>query len=214
MKNLKLMLALLMLATMQYGFAQKDPAARKVLDATAAKFSKSGGVKATFTAENIHSGHTDGTVGGVILLKGKKFYASTNQSLTWFDGKTEWTLMKNSNEVNVSTPDALEQQKINPYAFVNLYKKGFNYSVTNTTLRGKAAYEVHLKAESRSQALQEILITVDKSNYSPMCIRMRSGAKDWMRILVSSFATNEKFNDSTFRFNAKDFPKAEVIDLR
>jgi hypothetical protein len=31
---------------------------------------------------------------------------------------------------------------------------------------------------------------------------------------VSSFVTNEKFNDSTFRFNAKDFPKAEVIDLR
>jgi hypothetical protein len=38
-------------------------------------------------------------------------------------------------------------------------------------------------------------------------------AKGWSEIAISKFK-KEKIKDSQFRFNAKDFPNAEVIDLR
>jgi outer membrane lipoprotein-sorting protein len=180
MKKLLLILFSILILGINQAVGQKDPAARKILDAAAANFSKSGAVRASFSAENFNGNNSAGAMAGMIIIKGRKFFASTNESMIWYNGKTEWTYIKSSNEVNVSTPNDAEQQKINPYAFVNLYKKGFNYTVTNTSLRGKSAYEIHLTAE----------------------------------IIVNSFSKKEKVNDASFTFNRKDYPNAEIVDLR
>ena len=55
-------------------------------------------------------------------------------------------------------------------------------------------------------------ITVNKSTYIPTEVKMRQGSK-WITISISNFKA-APLNDSMFRFNAKDFPNAEVIDLR
>ena len=54
-------------------------------------------------------------------------------------------------------------------------------------------------------------ITIGK-NYYPKTIKMRQ-SNGWTTINVSNFKARN-LSDATFRFNAKDFPNAEVIDLR
>ena len=78
-----------MLLTMA-AFAQT---AREVLDKTAAALSNKGGVTANFSIRN--------GVSGSIKIKGRKFQATTPQGIVWFDGKTQWTYVKQNNEVNV-----------------------------------------------------------------------------------------------------------------
>ena len=182
------------------GYAQS---AKSVLDKAAATITAPQGVKANFKM-NATSGSTSGT----IAIKGKKFYATTPQATVWFDGKTQWTYMKNNAEVNVSNPTEAQLQAINPYNFINLYKRGYNYTI-NTA--GKD-YVVHLLANSGERKIKELFVTVDKKNYQPKQVKMLQGKK-WTTFDITNIK-KEKLADGQFRFNSKDFPKAEIIDLR
>lgn len=177
--------------------------AKSVLDKAASVVTNKSGVRASFSVKSAQYGSTSGT----IAVKGKKFTATTPMATTWFDGKTQWTYMKKSNEVNVSNPTEAELQSLNPYNFINLYKSGFKYTMTTQANQ----YTVHLTATKKRQVSQ-MYIVVDKSSYRPTKVSMLQGKK-WTTITISKFS-KAKLSDSAFKFNAKDFPKAEIIDLR
>ena len=178
--------------------------AREVLDKCAQTVSAPGGVQAQFTMNSAQYGQADGT----ISVKGRKFCAATGVSTMWFDGTTLWTYMKQNDEVNVSTPNEQQLQVLNPYNFINLYKQGFDYTMTKTA----QTFVVHLTAQDPQRRVQELFITVDKNSYAPTEVKMLQKQK-WTTFTVSNLKT-ATLSDDLFRFNAKDFPTAEVIDLR
>ena len=185
--------------------AQNNSAqARAILDKTAKAISSSGGVSASFSMNN----PSTGTVSGTIAIKGRKFNARTKQAIVWFNGKTQWTYMKKNNEVNISTPTAAQQQMMNPYTFINVYKNGYKLASRPTS----AGYEVHLVAQNGKQSIQEMYVTVNKKTYVPSLIKMKHGGK-WYTVKVSNFSKKNQPN-SVFTFSSKDYPTAEVIDLR
>ena len=49
----------------------------------------------------------------------------TAKATVWFNGKTQWSYMPSTNEVNVSTPNEVQQAAMNPYTFINMYKSGY-----------------------------------------------------------------------------------------
>lgn len=178
--------------------------AKTVLDKTAAVVSNKDGVSAGFKITDGQYGNLSGT----IAVKGQKFQASTPQVNVWFDGKTLWTLMKSSNEVNVSNPTANELATINPYNFINIYRSGYKYDMKTV---GKE-FQVHLTATDKSRKIQEMYINVNKSSYVPSQVKMLRGGK-WSTITISNFK-KASLSDSQFRFNPKSYPNAEIIDLR
>ena len=176
--------------------------AKEVLDKTAATVSAKQGAQARFTI-NGQSMNASGT----IAIKGKKFHATTAQATIWFDGKTQWTYMKNNDEVNISNPTESQLAAINPYNFIYLYKKGYNY-----TMKKKGGnFVVHLTATGK-KSIQEMFLTIGQKSYTPSQIRYKT-AKGWTTIDIRNFKT-ANLADGMFRFNSKDFPHAEVIDLR
>lgn len=177
--------------------------ARQVLDKTASTVNRPGGATANFTLKS----DANGTVSGTIAIKGNKFRAVTPKGVVWYDGKTQWTYMKANDEVNVSAPNAKQQAQMNPYHFITLYKKG--YAMSMKTL--STGYEVHLTAESKKTPIAELYITVSKG-YLPTQVRYLANGS-WSTITVSNFKA-AKLSDSEFRFQQKDYPTAEVIDLR
>ncbi len=177
--------------------------AKSVLDKAAAHITVKEGVKANFKMQG-GIGNTSGT----ILIKGKKFQATTPQAIVWFDGKTMWTYMKQNEEVNVSNPTEAQLQAINPYNFINLYKNGYNCTLNNTG----SSYVVHLTSNVKDRKIKELFVTIDKQSYRPTQVKLLQGKK-WTIFDITDLSKS-KVADSQFRFNAKDFPKAEVIDLR
>lgn len=177
--------------------------AKKVLDKAVAKLNIKGGTTASFSIK----GSKFGTQKGNISIKGNKFHASTASAIVWYNGKTQWTYVKKNEEVNVSTPSAAQQSSMNPYTFVNLYKKGYSMQLNKTA----SGNQVHLKAQNQKASIKEAYILVDgNNNIKEVKMRQASG---WVTISISNIR-QRTLSDATFTFNAKDYPKAEVIDLR
>lgn len=194
----------IMLIAIATGFSATAQNAKKILDKTASVVAYKGGASANFSISGTKTTATSGS----ISIKGNKFQARTPMAVIWFDGKTSWTYMKKSEEVSVSNPTASQLAAMNPYSFINLYKSGYKY----TAKTEGNSYEVHLTAATKAKDIDEMYITVNKSTYIPSLIRMRRGA-NWTSIKVSNFK-RANLSDTVFRFNAKDYPKAEIIDLR
>lgn len=207
----RLFLTLLLLCSANIaGLAQS---AQEVLDQTASKLKGSGGLQASFEATTFQGLTPSGSATGTIYVQGEKFQIASDQAATWFDGKTMWSLLKGSNEVNVSNPTPEEIQAINPYTFINLYKKGYKATLHRTDYQGKSCHELNLLSKNKRNAIEEMRIVIDKASSLPLSIRLRQG-KNWTRIRVNSLSTGKAWNDSFFRFNSKDHPGTEVIDLR
>ena len=200
MKHLFMILfAMAALALPSYG-----QTAKQVLDKTAKVLGNKGGASASFQVSGSKLGNTSGT----IAIKGNKFNARTPQAIVWFDGKTQWTYLKKTNEVNVSTPTQAQQMSMNPYTFINIYKTG--YSMNMKTTGGN--YQVHLNAQNQKRTVAELYITINKKTYVPSSVKMRQGST-WTTISISGFQA-KNIPASSFAFNKKEFPSAEIVDLR
>ena len=202
--SILLVAAMAVVASVQ-SMAQSNPAqARAILDKTSKVIGHKSGVSASFTLNN----PTTGNVSGTIAVKGGKFNARTPQAIVWFNGKTQWTYMKKNNEVNISIPTQAQQQMMNPYTFINVYKTGYKMSST----KAGGSYEVHLVAQNQKRSIQEMYVTVNSKTYVPSRVKMKHNGR-WYTVTISNFSA-KKLSDSLFAFNSKDYPSAEVIDLR
>ncbi len=183
--------------------AQAALTPRQLLDKAASVVGRKGGATAQFTiTADKH------TMSGTIAIKGSKFYAQTQQTTTWYDGKTQWTYVADTDEVNISQPTKAQQTQLNPYTFLSLYKKGYALSARKV----KGMHEVRLVAQNAKQPIQEAFITLNPTTYQPTMVRMKQQGR-WLTITIRNFrAVNQ--SDATFVFPSKRYPTAEIIDLR
>ena len=198
MKKICFLITAMLLSVATYG-----QTAKSVLDKAAANVSAKEGIRANFKMTGSH-----GNTSGQIAVKGRKFYATTPMATIWFDGKTQWTYMKNNDEVNISNPTEAQLQAINPYNFINLYKKGYNYTLN----KSGNDFVVHLTATNANAKIKEMFISINKNSYNPTQVKLLQGKK-WTIFDITDLK-KQAVADSQFRFNSKDFPSAEVIDLR
>ena len=183
--------------------AQSDQAVRNILDKAAAIVGNRGGASAHFKVATDNGIATSGS----ISRKQNKFRASTPQAIIWYNGKTQWTYIKKNKEVNISTPAQTQQAVMNPYAFINLYKKGYKLSSTSTA----KTHQVHLVATDKV-TFKEVYININKVSFVPSSIKVLQNGS-WTTISISNFKAGT-LPESTFVFNAKDYPSVEIIDLR
>lgn len=190
--------------------AQQTDAAR-IMERVADGFRKSGGVRAEFTVSS-----SNGSSSGSICLKGDKFMLKAGGVTTWFDGHTQWSYLASSDEVNVSEPTADELQSLNPYAWLSLYRNGYRAQLAkmNNSRESALYYKVVLAATDKRRDVQSIVLQVAKANYRPVRIILQQRGGEQADIVVTACHAGQNWPDSFFVFDRKQYPSAEVIDLR
>lgn len=183
--------------------AQQDTKAKDILDKTVEKYNQSKGISVIF----------GGSQSGKLLLKGEKFQLTTQDVTTWFDGQTQWSYLKQNEEVNISTPTPEELRAINPYAWLSLYKQGFNYRYSGVKTReGKQGHEIVLTPQTK-QDIQSITLLIG-SDYEPIYIGILPTEGQMQEFIVHNYRTQLNLNDNAFRFDKSKCPNAEIIDMR
>jgi len=193
----------------------QQPDAKEIMNRTATCFKEAGGVRVDFAVKTYSKKVLQGNSTGSILLKGDKFQLDAEGIKTWFDGKTQWTYIPESGEVNVSEPTPEELQTINPYAFLGLYNHGFSLKKgDSSSYNGRPAYEVVLTAKNRKQDLRCIILYVSKDTFQPLCVSLTEKGGESIAIRITSYKDKQSYSDDLFAFQKKDYPKVELIDLR
>lgn len=183
--------------------AQQDTKAKNILDKTVEKYNQSKGISVIF----------GGSQSGKLLLKGEKFQLTTQDVTTWFDGQTQWSYLRQNEEVNISTPTPEELRAINPYAWLSLYKQGFNYRYSGVKTReGKQGHEIVLTPQTK-QDIQSITLLIG-SDYEPIYIGILPTEGQMQEFIVHNYRTQLNLNDNAFRFDKSKYPNAEIIDMR
>lgn len=212
----KYILAIAALLTVSAGFAQPVANARNILDKAYSAYEDSNGIKMAFS---ITTTDENGTAyqpqTGTAQIKGNKFKIEMPTIDTWFDGKTQWVLMKDLNEVNISHPSNEEIAFINPLELLSMYKTGFTLNPPVTaTINGKSVFIINMSPTGSKSDFKKISVGVDKKNNSVLQvdITLKNGLRN--KIDISDYNTNYNFPDTEFTFNKDDHKGVEIVDLR
>ena len=182
--------------------------ARDILQRAAETFRRSGGVSASFA---IHS--PEGNSTGFIRLKGEKFVLEAGGMTTWFDGRTQWTYLPESDEVNISEPTDEELQTLNPYAWLSLYDRGYDVKLLPAESAGQ--YKIEMVARSTEAQVSRVVLWLERSALQPVKFALTlSGSVEPTVITVRDYRTEQTYPDALFVFDPGEYPTAEVIDLR
>ena len=214
MKSFILTISALLLFTLLYG--QSSAESKAILDKANQLFEKSEGVKLTFT---LNTEEADGTTyepqSGTAFVKGDKFKLDIPYATTWFDGKTQWVLLKDANEVNISNPSSQELASISPLALLNIYKTDYTLkSPENKTIKNKEVVQIEMTPMNKSQDFKSITLVIEKKTNAVVQINFTTNGGIKNSLSISEYNTNNSFTNDLFSFNKHNHPGVEVIDLR
>lgn len=183
--------------------AQIDSQAKEVLDKTSVEIINNMGIRFDFI----------GNGNGYMLLKGEKFYLNSEEMQSWYDGKTLWSYVAETEEVNVSIPTIEELQGMNPYFILNNYKNHFKYFYKGFQMKnGKKGHEIILFPIHANN--KESINLFISETYQPLNIKIEQNGQIINEISIVSYKKGLLIKDDVFRFNKSQYPNVEMIDLR
>ena len=181
--------------------------ASQLLDRAAKTFSSAGSISASYTLTSSGAGTTKGT----LLFSGQKFVMTSPQLKTWYDGKTQWTLLIADNEVNVTEPTAAELQEVNPFAIINTFRSGYNAK----ELKAPAGQrKLQLSTRTKQSQIRSSIILLDSKTLLPTKIQLTMTGGQKVDIALTGVSKGPAKSTQTFQFQKKQHPGVDVIDLR
>ncbi len=197
-------------------FSQSDPKAVEILDNVSAhmKTFKTMYAEFQFILENNQENITDKRY-GKIWTKGNKYKIDMMGTETYFDGKAQWTYLKESNEVNITTPDPEDDESINPAKIFDIYQKGFKVKFVAQKFEGtRAIYVIDLFPTDRSKPFSRITLKIDKDKKELYVFKRFDKDGNYYTIKIGKIIPNKQMADSIFLFDKSKHPGVEIIDLR
>ncbi len=199
--------------------AQKDPAARKDLQALRTKYTQTGTLDAEVSLEIKLAEAPAEVQKGRIIQKGEQYYIKfAGQEIT-SDGKTMWLYLPDNKEVQVydaAEGDGSGMGFTRPQDILDLYDSGkFDYAMAGTTkVGGKELRQIEFKPLDRASEFSKMRLTYDAAKKEIYSVAIFN--KDGSRYTLTM--TNVKMGTtvpaSTFVFDAKSKPGVRVEDMR
>jgi outer membrane lipoprotein-sorting protein len=215
MKRL-LLISLLLLVT-GLSMAAQDPKAKEILDKVSQinRNYKTIQIDFTFTLNNPKTKASE-TNTGWVALKGKSYrlHMPALGMDVYSDGKTTWSYLTESNEVNITEADPESDAALNPANLFTIYEKGFrNTYVGEENVAGKAAYVIDLVPEAKKE-YTKVQLYIDKARNE--IIKAISYNKDGntYTLALKNMKTNQTLADDFFKFNPAKYPKVQINDMR
>lgn len=212
-----LAVSILLLTFSSVGLAQKDAKAKDILDKASKAFAQAGDISANFSMSiKDPSSNSSEAFEGQIDLKGNKFHILVPDYEIWFDGKTQWHLQRQWEEVNISEPSKEEVQALNPNLIFELYKKGANYKYMGekTNVKMQQVQEIELTIPGKDSQIKKITVQFAADTLLPVMIHLSYNNLLENIIYINKYQTKQHLSDSLFVFDESNYPDAEIIDLR
>ncbi|OOQ59358.1 LolA family protein [Mucilaginibacter pedocola] len=209
--------------TFSNAFAQKDKDAKAILNKLSTQYRSYDAVKTDFTllVDNPQA-NLKQTQSGTLVAKSKtnKYKVTiyeTGKTVSQeiiSDGKSQWTYLKDANEVQLADADNSEEA-FNPAKIFTMYEKGYKYIYTGLQKAGGKTYQViDLTPESEKTSYFKVRLMVDKEKNQLYSANIFDKNGSHYTYTLKTFAAVKGITDAAFAYDKKAHPGAELVDLR
>jgi outer membrane lipoprotein-sorting protein len=195
--------------------AQSDPKAQEILKGVSAKYKSYKSVSTSFKLNLLDQKSKKTTVqNGTVSLKGAAYNFAMSGQTVMCDGKTTWTYMKESNEVQVSD-NKPSVDAISPTTIFTMYEKGFKSKfLADKKVSGKAIQLIELTPDDSKKSYFKIQLTIDKAGKYVNEAKVFDKNGNIYTYSIVKFTPNAIVTDDLFSFNKAKYPGVEIVDLR
>ncbi|MDL2262704.1 outer membrane lipoprotein carrier protein LolA [Bacteroidales bacterium OttesenSCG-928-I21] len=198
-------------------YSQNKDNAIMLLDDVNEKIDKYTSLKLEFTmfVENGQNGERFPYPGNAIYKDGNYKLDMMGQ-IIFSDGKTNWTYLKDIDEVNITNNSSNEEILSNPKNIFKNYKEDFKVTqISDKFEKNRPLVEIDLYPKKiEDKKYSRITLKVDKTKKQIYSIRYIG--KDGISYLIelNKFIENPAIENNEINYNDNLFPDAEIVDMR
>ena len=126
------------------------------------------------------------------------------------DGKTSWTYLADSEEVMISSVDPEESSS--PFAMITSYYDNVTAKFVDNGNASRKSIEITPKGADN--AFSKLVVVIDSKTLDLKEAHVFDNNGSEFIYKITKFVTNQALPANTFTFNEKDYPNAEIIDMR
>ena len=205
------------LLTLFIGFSMQaqDKKAKELLDQVTTKVKSYSNIVIDFkyslnnVKENINQDSK-----GIVTMKGNQYVLNFMGITKIFDGKKNYTIVPEDEEITISTLNEKDDSAITPSKMLTFFNTGYTFAMDITqNVAGKKIQFIKLTPTNTKDQRKEILVGIDyksKNIYKVIEIG-KKGTKT--TLTVNSFKTNQPLPKNQFTFTQSKYPKYYINKL-
>lgn len=147
---------------------------------------------------------------GIIYIDDNRYALLMQDMKVWCDGETQWSYMREINEVYITDAAADEAQNLSPLYVMEHYREGFSRSAVSKD--GFTA--VMLKAMNEDSDVECVQLLISEENYRLVSMIISMPGQGAVEIDLDGYVAKCGVDDDVFTCPLDDFREAEVIDMR
>ncbi len=198
------------------GYGQTDAAAKSLLDKVSRTYEAYKTIQADFSLAIKQAQQAPHTESGKIALDKPtgKYHITTGDQDIISDGKTQWMVLKDVGEVQI-TEVAPASDAISPTNIFSFYKEGYKYVSSDDERDGsKQLAVVELTPEDANAPYFKIKLRVDERTYQIHDVTIFDKGGNQFIYTITQTKINPQLAASRFVFRQADYPDMEIVDLR
>jgi len=210
-KTISVILTFLVLS----GFAQiKDQKASALLDEVSAKTKSYKSIKADFSymMENKQAKINEEKK-GTLLLSGDKYRLTVSGQTVICDGKTIWTYIEESNEVQINNLDN-KDDALTPSKLLTSYNANYKSRIISDKAQTDPNIETIELTPNSNKSITKAIVAVDKTKKQVTVFSLYDKNGNIFTYKILKFQTDLPSNPADYTFEKSKFPGVEVIDMR
>jgi len=192
----------------------KDPKATALLDEVSAKIKSYKSIRVEFSYTMVNKqAKINESKSVTIILSGDKYRLNAAGQTVICDGKTIWTYIKESNEVQINSPDN-KDDAMTPSKLLTSYNKNYKSKIIKDKNQSDPNMETIELIPNVIKTINRAILIVDKTKNQVKSFQLFDKSGNVFTYTIQKFLTDIPVSNSDFTFETAKFPGVEVIDMR
>ena len=194
-------------------FAQNKDA-ENILKELSEKTNSFENIKVSFSYKMINKeAGIDESTNGTLLVSGNKYCLNIAGQEIISDGKTLWTYLADSEEVQVN--EVMEDEGFSPNKLLSSYNDDYTSKKDKDIIKeGKTFYQLKLKPKDKASNFDFVILVIDAEKLQLESFIMHDFDDNVFSYEIKQFVVNSEIPESSFIFDTSKYPNVEIIDMR
>lgn len=149
---------------------------------------------------------------GILKLDNERYALDMENMKVWCDGNTQWSYMKDIDEVYITDAASEEAQNLSPLYIMEMYRENYSLELGDDDAGVRVLTMTAMDADAEVGRLELFIDMGNQPQLEGMVIYM--SGQGYADIQLDNYVPGCKFGKDTYRCNVKDFPTAEIVDMR